>query len=383
MRTATRRKVFSRDALSGAGQPLERASTLPPEAYTDPAVYEREIDCILRKEWLCAGRVDQVREPGRYVTLDLLGDRLVIARDLAGDVRVLSRVCRHRAAELVSGAGRARAFRCPYHAWTYGLDGRLIGAPLMDRVEGFDKSTCGLPEIRSEVWQGWIFVNFDTGALPLGPRLQPLAALLENYRVSDMVAIETAVLDSPFNWKVLVDNFMEAYHHIAIHKETLEPIFPATLSRVLDNDGPYSVLVMPGREGGPDAGDISHLPRHGTLDDWQRRSLVAAVVFPFHLFVPGADSLTWYQLFPKAPDCFTLRIHTCVPQATLDDPGCQEAIDELQEFTRLIHRQDIAACEAVWAGLTSRSVEAGRLSHLERSIWQFNQWWIARMVQPL
>jgi hypothetical protein len=178
-----------------------------------------------------------------------------------------------------------------------------------------------------------------------------------------------------------VDNFMEAYHHIAIHKETFEPIFPARLSHVLDTEGPYSVLVMP-QDGGPDPGEISNLPGHGTLDDWQERSLVAAVVFPFHLFAPGAGSLTWYQLLPDTPDRFTLRIYTCFPQATLDDPGCWEAIEELKEFTRLIHRQDIAACEAVWTGLMSRSVESGRLSHLERSIWQFNQWWIRRMTAP-
>jgi phenylpropionate dioxygenase-like ring-hydroxylating dioxygenase large terminal subunit len=377
------------DALAAARRLLEEAWTLPAEAYTSTAVYGRERQTIFAREWLCAGRVDQLPEPGDYFTLDLLEEKLVVARDAQGEIRVLSRICRHRAAEIVSGSGHARSFSCPYHAWTYGLDGRLIGAPHMEGARGFDRSECRLPQLRSEIWEGWIFVNFDPDAAPLGPRLASLSKYLARHRMADRVAIETAVFDSPFNWKVLVDNFMEAYHHIAIHRDTLEPLFPALRSHVPDNDGPYSVLVMPGRNTDAKAGARGQGQGEGNVRDLaplaadeanEDGALVAAVVFPFHLFAPAGDSLTWYQILPERLDRFTLRIYSCFPREAIEDPALASTIEGVQEITRVIHQQDIAACEAVFSGLQTPGFESGRLSPLEKAIWQFNQWWIERMT---
>jgi phenylpropionate dioxygenase-like ring-hydroxylating dioxygenase large terminal subunit len=349
-------------------------------------VYALEIERIFSRQWLCAGRADQVPDPGDFFTLDLLGDKLVIVRGTDAEIRVLSRVCRHRAAEVVRGSGNTRSFQCPYHAWTYRLDGELVGAPLMEGVDDFVREDCRLPEIRSEIWEGWIFVNFDPSAEVLAKQLSPLAEFLRNYRMSEMVAVETATFDSPFNWKVLVDNFMEAYHHIAIHRDTFEPIFPAALSHSPDpspaEEGPYSLLIMPARprldQGEDPPGNA--LPRFGNLSKEEEGRLVACAIFPFHLFAPTADSLTWYHILPHGHDHFTLRIYLCLPRETLDDPGYQPSIDGLREFIRLIHQQDIEACDAVWAGLSARSFESGRLSPLEKSIWQFNRWWIERMT---
>jgi phenylpropionate dioxygenase-like ring-hydroxylating dioxygenase large terminal subunit len=305
---------------------------------------------------------------------DLLGRKLMVVRGREGEVRVLSRICRHRAAELVKEPGRAKSFQCPYHAWTYGLDGRLVGAPLMEGAKALDKSECRLPEVRSEIWEGWIFVNLDPDALSLAAGLAPLAELLAPYRMSESVAVETATFDSPFNWKVLVDNFMEAYHHIAIHRDTLEPLFPAKQSYVPDNEGPYSVLVMPGREDAAGA-EPDALPAVAPLGPSEAHSLVAAVVYPTHLFAPSAQSLTWYQIVPETYDHFTLRIFNCFHRDAVEEPEHQEAVEAFQAITRVIHQQDIEACEATWAGLRSGCFESGPLCSLEKAIWQFNQWW--------
>jgi phenylpropionate dioxygenase-like ring-hydroxylating dioxygenase large terminal subunit len=367
--------------FAGARQPLGEASTLPAEAFTSPAVYEREIERIFLKEWLCAGRVDQVAKAGDYFTLDLLGDKLVIVRGTDEEIRVLSRICRHRAAEVVKGAGNARSFQCPYHAWTYRLDGMLQGAPLMDERTAFDRDNCRLPQIRSEIWEGWIFVNFDPDADPLGPQLAPLSKFLANYPMSEMVAIETATFDSPYNWKVLMDNFMEAYHHIATHRQTLEPLFPGKLSSTPDNEGPYSLLLMPDKNQEASSEKAEPLfPEVGDLDEDEARRLTVGAIFPSHLFAPAAGNLTWYQILPEAVDRFTLRIFACFPGKTLDDEKHADLVKGFQEYLKIIHNEDIGACEAVWAGLDSRSFEAGPLSHLEKPIWQFNQWWMDRMV---
>jgi len=373
--------LLSPEALAASQRPFERANTLPPAAFSSPEIYEREIERIFGRSWLCAGRLDQIPESGDFLPLDLLGRRLMVVRGGAGEVRVLSRICRHRAAELVKEAGRTKVFQCPYHAWTYGLDGRLIGAPLMKGSESLDEKSCRLPEVRSEVWEGWIFVNLDPDAPSLQEGLAPLSGLLAQYRMSEMVAVETATFDSQFNWKVLVDNFMEAYHHISIHRDTLEPLFPAKLSHTPDNEGPYSVLYMPGREGAPEEEENSavSLPFVAPLGDREARQLVAAVVFPSHLFATSAHSLTWYQILPETWDRFTLRIFNCFHRHAALKPEYREAVEAFQAVTRAIHHQDIDACEAVWAGLRSACVQSGPLGSLEKSIWQFNQWWSERM----
>ncbi len=369
---------LSPDALAETRLPLERAATLPSHAYTCPSVWEVERERVLAGSWLCAGRLDQIPEPGDYVCVDLLGDKLVLVRDQVGVPRVLSRICRHRAAEVASGTGRSRSFQCPYHAWTYRLDGSLIGSPLMNEAE-FDRGACRLPEIRSEIWEGFVFVNFDGKAAPLESDLAPLAAYLAPYRMSELVAIETGRYESPFNWKVLVDNFMEAYHHIATHRDTLEPIFPAALSRTRDEPGPFSVLEMPQGEDVPASHAPGGLPLVGPLDGPRQRRLVAAVVYPFHLFAPGPTSVAWYQLFPTSHDHFELRIYTCFPREALEDEGLREAVSDHQALVRHVHEQDIGACESTWAGLQARSYHAGRLAPLEEPLWRFNQWWIGQI----
>jgi phenylpropionate dioxygenase-like ring-hydroxylating dioxygenase large terminal subunit len=371
--------VLEGQALQAVSAPLDEASCMPPRTYTDPAFYEVEVEQLFRKQWLCAGRVDQVPMPGDYLTLDLLGEALLLVHGKDGGVRVISRVCRHRSADLLPGtdeprSGNAASFVCPYHAWSYRLDGALAGAPLMQAAKDFDKSSCALPTIASEVWNGWVFVNLSGDAEPLAPQLAGLDAELAEYRVSEMVAEETAVYESPWNWRVLVENFMEAYHHLATHRDTLEPLFPAKASFVPDNSGPYSLLKMPVREKGMLEG-ASGLPEIEGLTDWQRNTLVAAVVFPFHLFALTAEGMAWYQLFPHEQGRFTLRIYNCFPKRVAEDPALAEARAAHHELTKIIHAQDIAACDAVWTGLQSRMAEAGRLCPLEKSIWELNAWW--------
>jgi phenylpropionate dioxygenase-like ring-hydroxylating dioxygenase large terminal subunit len=367
--------ILSPERLAGARLPLEKATTLPVEAYTSDEIYDREVRRLFHKEWICAGRVDQIPAHGDYFTIDLLGHKLVVVRDSDDDVRVLSRICRHRFAEIVHGTGNTRSFQCPYHSWTYRLDGALVGAPMMEEVD-FDRAGCRLPETRSEVWEGWIFVTLDAHAPPLSPRLAPLSKLLARYRIGDLVATQPAVYESPFNWKILVDNFMESYHHIAVHRDTLEPVFPARQSFVADSEGPYSVLRMPSVIEASPGG----LPQIEGLEGWQRNELVAIVVYPFHLFALSSQSMSWYQILPGDVGCFELRIHTCFPRETLEDPAHTGACQALHEFTQIVHAQDIKACETVWQGVNSAGTPPGRLHRLEGAIWQQNQWWIERMV---
>lgn len=361
-----------------AAAPLERAATLPPRLYTDAETWNLEVERVLRRGWLPVARLDRLAQPGDYVSFDLLGEPLVAVRDQAGALRVLSRVCRHRWMPVVEGAGSRRSFQCPYHLWTYALDGRLLGAPEMQRAEGFDAAACRLPEVRSEVWEGWLFVCFDPEAAPLGPALEPLRRRVAAWRLGDMRVVgEPLEFDSPWNWKLMVENFIESYHHFGIHADTLEPIFPARTTFVDDEEGPFVVLRNPTRaELGPVP---SLLPSLAGLSAAQQSELVVCCVFPLHLFALSSDHAVWYQMEPLAVDRFRLRIHLCLPPEVAADPAHAAAIQELRAALEAIHRQDIVACAGVQAGLRSRFAAVGRLSHLEKGLWLFHRY-IARSL---
>lgn len=355
--------------------PLTRAWTLPPQAYTDSAVFQAEVTHIFEKEWICVGRTDQVPEAGDYLSVDLVSQPVVITRDRSGELRALSRICVHRGMPVVEGAGNATRLTCPYHKWVYELDGSLRGAPMMEGVEGFDERDCRLPSLALEVWEGFIFVNLDADAEPLTPRLSGLDQLVGNYHFGDLVIAETIQFDSPWNWKILVENFLEAYHHIGTHKDTLEPVYPSRQSSVPDNEGqPWSFLWMPGVEDNP--AEESLFP---DLTESQRNGLFAASIFPTFLFAATSHNGIWYQLEPRGHDAMDLKIHVLLPSAVAVALGEKEK-REIADLVSVIHLEDIAVNEGPWRGLHGSLTRQGRLSTFEKAIWQLNQYWAHRLA---
>jgi phenylpropionate dioxygenase-like ring-hydroxylating dioxygenase large terminal subunit len=357
--------------MAHAPDSLERAETLEPSCYTSPAFYAREVEAIFRRTWLCFGREDWLPNPGDYFAFERLGEPLVAVRDAAGAVRVLSNVCRHRWHRVAEGRGNARALQCKYHLWSYGLDGRLLGAPQMGRAAGFDRASCRLPELRVETWRGFLFMSFDANAAPLAPQLEGLDRHVAPYQPERMRSLAPLEYDSPWNWKVMIENFMESYHVTSIHPETLEPGFPGEVTWGEDSDGPWAVLHNPTRSGEPFA---SGLPVTPGLSDAQRADFLVCCAFPLLLFAAQPDSLAWYELLPHGPEHFTLRVHVCVPPGVSDDDGAL-----LRGFVDAVHQEDIRACTRVQQGLRSRFAARGRLSHLEKCVWQFQRW-VAQQV---
>lgn len=353
--------------------PLAQASTLPPAAYTDAAVWEAERKEVLARNWIPLARADQVPGSGDYVCADLAGEPVMVVRGDDGAVRVLSRVCRHRAALVAEGQGCRKLFTCPYHAWSYDTKGALVRAPLMEGVKGFDPAHNGLREIRSEIWEGFIMATLDPEAAAFGPQVSGLADYFANFGLSDFCVARTIDYTHGWNWKVLAENFMEAYHHIATHSTTLEPGFHARDSIVPDVDQPWSILHMPAAD--------RETPQPGVpgLEDWQVRDLIAAIAFPGLMFAVQGPFMAWYQMVPQAADRLSLKIHLCFPSWTQGLEEFPHMLDAAEATTRAIHAEDIAANDLVWAGLAAPLSSPGRLSALEKSIWQMNQWWLEHM----
>jgi len=360
--------------------PLAQASTLPPRCYVDPAFYAREEERCFRAEWIPVAREDQLAEPGDYLAFDLLGEPLVAVRGDDRALRVLSRVCRHRWMPVVAeGSGRRRSFQCPYHLWTYALDGRLIGAPDMERAEGFERAHCRLPAVAVECWEGWLFVNLDGRAAPLAPRLEGLRRILAPWAPSAFATGEPLRFEHDWNWKVMVENFCESYHHQGTHRDTLQTLVPASGTWAEDADGPWVALHNPTGDGAP----IPTLfPVSPGLDAAQRAEFLVGAVFPLLLFSVQPDGMVWYRLEPLAVDRFGLAIHPCLPPVAFSDPALAPGVEGLRAYLDAIHRQDIGACEGVQRGLRSQLAGPGRLSHLEKAVWQLARWVLERTGAP-
>lgn len=344
------------DVYAGVSDRMETARALPPAAFLDAAVYDAEMMRIFRREWMAVARVEDLARSGDFLAVDVADQKLLLTRDEAGALHALSRVCRHRAMLLDGGCGQAKSFTCPYHHWRYGLDGRLLSAPAMNGSEIFDVSELALQHFAIDVWEGWIFVNLDPHAAPLAARMAPLSALVADDGLAGMRVVNSQVFPSPWNWKVLVENFSESYHHIGPHAESLQHSNPAfgTYARAEADESTYLALENPASEG---ANPFS-----------------VYVGFPMFLFavqrgeVPTA---VWYQMTPRSHLAFDLTVHSLVPEALASDPAI---VKQMSEAIRHIHLEDIEVCDKVQEGLLAATSLPGPLSSLERGLWQFHRY---------
>ena len=268
-------------------------------------------------------------------------------------MRVFSNVCRHRAHTVVSGRGNGRHLVCPYHRWSYGLDGSLRGAPLMKDEPGFDLAACRLPELRTETWQGFLMVSLEPEPAPFAPPLAALDERLSGLRLDEMVTVGIQEFDSPWNWKVLVENFMESYHHLGAHAETLQPLFPAAGTYCADLAGPFSLLENP------------------TTSEELHPFLVAQVFPSFLFFVnEGPPSGAWFEMQIDRHDHFHLRLHSLAAPELAES---EEARAGMLATLRAIHLEDIPMCDAIQRGIQSRLWEPGPLNRREACLPRFHR----------
>jgi phenylpropionate dioxygenase-like ring-hydroxylating dioxygenase large terminal subunit len=291
--------------------------------------------------------------------------------------------------QIVTDHGSARNFSCPYHRWKFGLNGDLISAPHMDNVDNFPSADCALRAVKVETWEGFVFVNLDPDSSPLSARLRQLDEIVGGYRMRDLVVAASLEFDCSWNWKILVENFMEAYHHVGPHLESVQPTHVGPHLESVQpthnakdsyvsgsvKDG-WSVLHMPEVA---DAPDEEGLPPIEGLSEKQKTEILASLVMPTFAWLNTSSVAFWYELRPKAFNQMTLVIHTLLPKEIANSPGGGEIAEAVQATIEHIHLEDISVNEGPWKGLQSPLTAQGPLSLLEESIWQMNQWWLQRV----
>ncbi|WP_051854488.1 aromatic ring-hydroxylating oxygenase subunit alpha [Streptomyces sp. NRRL B-1347] len=374
--------------------PLERGETLPARAYTSEPFHDLEQERVFRGDWLCVGHVSQVAGPGDYLRTDVLGEPLVITRDESGGLHALSRVCRHRfmdvlPPETTPEQGTLKRLTCPYHTWTYRLNGeyagQLAGAPLMSQVD-FDRAACRLPRHRLEVWNGLLMVSADPAAPALGPQLTRLDAALAPYRLADLVVAFTARWENvPANWKVAFENASENYHHMGTHAATLEPVLPGKDTVVEECDGRGFSMFTPFAADPPLEPDADGAPPVGTLIPGlgarQLSGMTVVGVFPNLTLALVPDSVTYVRWIPTGPTTHDALVTVLVPADAVDQPDYEAYVAASRQQLELIQEEDLVAIRGVQRGLTTEPAPSGgRFSHLERPLWQFQRYLADRLA---
>jgi phenylpropionate dioxygenase-like ring-hydroxylating dioxygenase large terminal subunit len=374
--TAHDRISPARELHLNVSVPFERAHAMPKSVYTSPEFLAQEQRHIFAKDWICAGRAETLPNPGDYLTLTLAEEPVIVLRDRDGSIKAMSNVCRHRMSTLLEGRGHTRAIVCPYHAWTYNLDGSLRGAPAMTLNEGFCKDTIALPRIRCEVWQGWIMVTLNPDAPAPEQALQGVRELIPNLDMATYTETYRETFRWATNWKVLAENFMESYHLPVCHAGTIggaskleEMVCPEGTEAfnyhwILKND---SVPLA-----------LAH-PSNTTLVGDDRRKTWLLAIYP-SLLITLTPGYFWYlSLTPDGPGHVTVLFGMGMSADWLADPAAEQHLARVKALLDDVNVEDKGCTEKVYAGLLSGMAEPGPLSHLERPNFEFAQYLASRI----
>ncbi len=377
--------------------PVDLASTLTPDAYTREDFFGLEQERVFAKSWIAVGLTSQLKRPGDAVVAEVAGRSVIVTVDKQGDLQAFQNVCRHRAAKLLDDDCRSikSRIRCPYHSWTYDLEGNLLGTPLfegsdipedqqgifdMSDVKGFDKRDYGLMPVNVDSWGFLVFINLDGDAVPLSEQLGDLPERFAGYRLEEWQLAREKPYTVRANYKLVGENFMEYYHLPWVHPELVQ------VSRMEDHyrwqgPGMYTGMCTTPVSQNTDAGGWDGLPPLSALGEQDSRSgrfvwmfpNTAIVVLPNHIFV----------LMAKPVAAGHTEEHTMIlahPESSGNE-GADKALDGLASFWDLVNRQDIEIVERVQQGLSNPAYRGGRMCYrFEEPLHRFQNMVIDRMV---
>ncbi len=372
------------DSMESSILPVEMAESLPPLCYTDRDFYEFEKDALFAREWLCVGRESWAPKPGDYFTTAIVDEPIVVVRDRDGQLRAMSSVCQHRAMLVAEGAGNTRTFTCPYHHWVYGLDGRLRGAPAMERTCQFQKEDIRLPNFRLETWQGFVFINFDDNAAPLAPRLKHLDPILAGYGIPEAEGPAPEIgTPYPFNWKVMFENNNDGYHANRLHHGEFHDYVPSELAWFPDDlpaetAGYYRLNGTLHRDASFNPTQRALMPVFAGLSEQERDRMAFANLPPTLSLVLTADAVIYLILRADGPESHKLDLGILFAPGALQDPEFDSKMEQIMERALQINAQDVHVDELVQVGLRSRFAPRGRYSWQEGAQRQFNTWLVPR-----
>jgi len=369
--------MFAAESYRELRRPLLEASGLPPVCYTSTEFYEREVERIFRQHWQFVGREEQLPEIGSYFCYDGPAGPVIILRSSRGKIRAFANSCRHRGARLLNGNGDCTRIVCPYHAWTYRLDGRLIGTPGMQQTIDFESADFPLLELPVSSWGGFVFIHYQASPAALLDHLGNMPDRFDDHGASQMRLVGKLDFEINSNWKLLAENALEAYHTGSVHRETLgqqesRPVQTAGNWTGLLVEDEYSVATLPG-DGNP-------FPFIGGLGDEAAAGAYFTMLYPSTQLVFAQDCMWWLAFTPVAVDRTQLSIGACFPQSTCELEGFEEKLKPYFERWQRATAEDNAICEQQQQGQAFER-PPGRYAASEFAVHAFDNWIIDQVLE--
>ncbi len=359
------------ELVANASTPFAQAHAMPPSVYTNLEFLERELQDVFARDWFSVGRASSLAKPGDYLTFELAGQPIFVMRDDNGHLRAMSNVCLHRMSTLLEGSGNKRAIVCPYHGWTYNVDGSLRAAPAMTLNESFCKADYKLPQVRCEEWLGWVMVTLNPAAPPVAAQLNEVESLIGDYQMEHYVEAfrENHVWDT--NWKILAENFMESYHLPVCHSGTIgglskldemvcPPGRPAFNFHTILKDDTLKIA-------------LAH-PSNTRMVGDRRRTTFLLAIYP-SLLITLTPGYFWYlSLHPNGVGKVNIIFGGGLSPDFAHSQEAQAHFAQLKALLDKVNIEDRGCTERVFKGLNASAAKPGHLSHLERPNFDFAQY---------
>ena len=353
--------------------------TLPGSDYRSPEVFAVERERIFFRHWYYLGRDEGLGEAGDFRVADVCGESILLVRGRDGELRAFYNVCRHRGSRLCdASAGRLKgAIKCPYHAWSYGLDGSLIGTPNV-RPDEVDRATLGLKRVAVRVWEGFLFVNLADDPPPLeqafGAADEPPLAFTR-FAPGELRVGRRTVVDVRANWKVLIENYHECLHCPTVHPELVQLLPAYRHGSVIERGrGDGGVRLADGATGFTASG-TSPCPSCPGSRAPTRPPYFGCSIFPNAFIDLPVNTLVATALHPTAADSTTVVAEYLFAPDVIADPDFDPS--DVVDFTELVAPQDYEVCERVQIGVSSRSYTHGVYAVKDDALHEFNQRYLA------
>jgi phenylpropionate dioxygenase-like ring-hydroxylating dioxygenase large terminal subunit len=364
-------------------RPLLDAETMPVWCYTSEAFYRREVERIFHKAWNFIGAADRLRDPGDYFTLTFAGVPIIVLRNNEGELRAFANSCRHRGTALLEGSGNCRLIVCPYHSWSYQLDGGLTAAPEMQKTHGFDPAEHALVPIPLDTWGGFLFVNFDRNAAPLADYLGDLPERVVPYRLDQMACARRKEYVMECNWKLFVENAKESYHIATVHRQTINKYASARSSGywVEEANGQYCITFA------QHEGSMALLKGDGGFplnESLQGRreagGTTAPLIYPSTYLACTIDCAWYLELHPLGPSRTRLIHGALFPKDRLAGNDFEAVAKNYYKRWDVTIEEDIVASERQQRGLDSPFARPGRFSYREPLVHEIDNWILDRVL---
>ena len=361
-------------------------AALPAPHYIDEDRWRRERDAVLQREWFCVGRRQELglSDPNRLAVVEVTGESVVVTSDETGALHAFFNVCRHRGSQVVPVDPNAEApapcgaksLRCPYHSWTYALDGRLLRAPHTEEVEDFDPSRFGLSPVGVGVWGGFVFVHLAPEGEPdLLTSLGEVPERLVRYPLDRLVVGQRIVYSVRANWKVIAENYNECYHCAGVHPELVR-LVPAFGRGGADLDWDGGVPMREGAWTFTASGTTNRRPFAGLDEDEQVRHK-GELIYPNLMISLSADHVAAFVLVPTAAGHTTIVCDILVDPDEVEREGFD--VSDAVDFWDMVNRQDWAICESVQRGMASRGYTQGWFAPMEDASLDIRRWLLPRL----